>query len=114
MGSVFSQAVHEGQGGRNQAIFAEFSLTNRAAAWIFTLCARDRRYRTACSEETRQTLTACCPSHRLKQAASITFRRRWGTRIPPRAPTSQNSQFAPTVDLPLSGRERHHCRQYTS
>jgi hypothetical protein len=29
MGRIFSQAVDEGQGGRNQAIFAEFPLTNR-------------------------------------------------------------------------------------
>src|SRR6266581_4211858 len=34
MGSVLSQAVYEGQGGRNQAIFAEFPLANRDDALI--------------------------------------------------------------------------------
>jgi hypothetical protein len=34
MGSVLSQAVHEGQGGRNQPIFAELPLANRDDALI--------------------------------------------------------------------------------
>lgn len=72
---------------------------------IFMWCARDRRNRAACAEDTRRMLTACCPSHRLKQAASIIFRRRVGNAYPSsRAHLANPAMCADSG--PSNGRER--------